>query len=191
MDKAIVIGLSSGGMSALSLLFSVLPVTFATPVIIVQHIGPRSDSEWIKIFRDRSGLKISEAGEKEKILPGHIYIAPPNYHLLIEPDRTFTLTIDERVNFARPSIDVLFQSAADAYGKNLTGVLLTGANSDGAEGLLYIRNNGGRTMVEDPQTASSSMMPQSAIDLFQPDHVLPLKELFGLLIKTETNPSSV
>lgn len=190
MSKAIVIGLSSGGMNALNYLFSAIPPSFATPVIIVQHVSPRSDSQWIEWLEEKYRLKISEAGEKEPILPGHIYFAPPNYHLLIEADRTFSLTIDERVNFARPSIDVLFESAADAYGKNLTGVVLTGANHDGAKGLHRIHLCGGLTIVQDPSTAAASAMPLSVLKIFQPDHVLPLEEIAALLIKNETNPST-
>lgn len=187
MERAIVIGLSSGGMDALNYLFSVLPRGFATPIIIVQHIGPRSSSEWIEWFSEKYTLPISEAGEKEPILPQHIYIAPPNYHLLIEADRTFSLTIDERVNFARPSIDVLFESAADAYGKQLTGIVLTGANHDGAQGLHYIHRQGGCTIIQDPATAAASAMPAAVLKIFHPDYVLPLEEIAALLISKETH----
>jgi two-component system chemotaxis response regulator CheB len=186
MERAIVIGLSSGGMNALNYLFSSLPIDFQIPVIIVQHVSPRSESEWIKWFAEKYGLRIAEAVEKEPVLPQHIYIAPPNYHLLIESDRTFSLTIDERVNFARPSIDVLFESAADAYRSDLTGIVLTGANHDGARGLHYIHQQGGRTIIQDPATAESSAMPASVLKLFQPDHVLSLEEIAALLI-TENN----
>ena len=112
--KAIVIGVSSGGMNAMKILFSSLPVGFSIPIVMVQHISPRSDNKWIALLNDKSNLTIKEADEKEKIESGNVYIAPPNYHLLIERDKTFSLTIDERVNFARPSIDVLFESAAEA-----------------------------------------------------------------------------
>lgn len=186
MERAIVIGVSSGGMDALNYLFSVLPRSFATPVIIVQHIGPRSTSEWVQWFSEKYSLQISEAGEKEPVLARHIYIAPPNYHLLIEADKTFSLTIDERVNFARPSIDVLFESAADAYGKHLTGVVLTGANHDGAQGLHYIHQRGGCTIIQDPATAAASAMPASVLKIFQPDHILPLEQIAALLINQET-----
>lgn len=189
MERAIVIGLSSGGMDALNYLFSALPRTFATPVIIVQHIGPRSSSEWVQWFSEKYSLPISEAGEKEPVLPKHIYVAPPNYHLLIETDKTFSLTIDERVNFARPSIDVLFESAADAYGKHLTGIVLTGANSDGALGLHYIHKQGGCTIIQDPATAAAPAMPASVLRIFQPDYILPLEEIAALLIKNETRNS--
>ena len=117
---AIVIGVSSGGMNAMKVMFSLLPKDFNTPIIIVQHISARSDNQWIKLLNEKSNLYIKEADEKEKIENGKVYIAPPNYHLLIEKDRTFSLTIDERVNFARPSIDVLFESAAEAYKKSIS-----------------------------------------------------------------------
>ena len=112
--EAIVIGVSSGGLNALKFIFSALPANFSIPIIIVQHIGSRSDNHWIKLINDKSNLHLKEADEKEKIKKGNVYIAPPNYHLMIERDKTFSLTIDERVNFARPSIDVLFESAAEA-----------------------------------------------------------------------------
>ena len=132
--EAIVIGVSSGGMNAMKVIFSLLPEDFNTPIIIVQHISPRSDKQWISILNYMCKINVKEVDEKEKIEKGNIYIAPPNYHLLIEKDKTFSLTIDERVNFARPSIDVLFESAAEAYTNKLIGVVLTGSNNDGTKG---------------------------------------------------------
>jgi two-component system, chemotaxis family, protein-glutamate methylesterase/glutaminase len=117
--EAIVIGVSSGGMNAMKVMFSLLPKNFSTPIIIVQHMGARSDSQLIQLLNGMSNLSIKEADEKEKIEKGTVYIAPPNYHLMIERDKTFSLTVDERVNYARPSIDVLFESAADAYNDKL------------------------------------------------------------------------
>lgn len=184
-DSAIVIGVSSGGMNALKYIFSALPATFHTPLIIVQHTSARSDGEWISLLSQDCKLPVSEALEKEFILPGHIYVAPSNYHLLIERDKTFTLTIDEKVNFARPSIDVLFESAADSYREKLTGIILTGSNKDGTAGLQYIKKMGGRTIVQDPATAESPVMPASAIETVAPDHILSLQEIMKLLIRTE------
>src|ERR1035437_1257630 len=119
--EAIVIGVSSGGMNAMKVMFSLLPKEFNTPIIIVQHISAQSENLWIKLLNDTSNLFIKEADEKESIEHGKVYIAPPNYHLLIERNKTFSLTVDERVNYARPSIDVLFESAAEAY-KNSTSI---------------------------------------------------------------------
>jgi two-component system, chemotaxis family, protein-glutamate methylesterase/glutaminase len=180
---AVVIGVSSGGMNALKTLFSLLPSGFPIPVVIVQHISPRSDNQWINMLSYKSNLRLKEADEKEKIEKGTIYIAPPNYHLLIEKNKTFSLTIDERVSYARPSIDVLFESAADAYKNKLVGVILTGSNNDGTNGLKRIKMLGGLTIAQDPENAESSYMPASAIAAVDIDHVLTLEEIVKFLIK--------
>jgi len=181
--EAIVIGVSSGGMSALKYIFSALPAGFSTPIIIVQHINSNSDNEWIKLLNNKSNLTVKEADEKEKIVSGTAYIAPSNYHLLIEKDKTFSLTIDERVNFARPSIDVLFESAAEAYKNKLIGIVLTGSNNDGAKGIKCIKELGGLAIIQDPETAESSIMPASAIAAILPDYILSLEKIVQLLIK--------
>lgn len=183
--EAIVIGVSSGGMNALKIVASALPANFSTPIIVVQHVSARSDSYWIELLNKKSLLHIKEADEKEKIENGTIYIAPPNYHLLIEKDKTFSLTIDERVSFARPSIDVLFESAAEAYKNKLIGIVLTGSNHDGTKGIKRIKECGGLTIIQDPKTAESAYMPQSAIDAIEPDYILPLKSIVQLLIKID------
>lgn len=183
--EAIVIGVSSGGMNAMKILFSLLPVEFNIPIVIVQHISPRSDNQWIKLLNDKSNLQIKEADEKEKIEPGNVYIAPPNYHLMIERDKTFSLTIDERVNFARPSIDVLFESAAEAYNSELIGVVLTGSNNDGTKGIKRIKECGGLAIIQNPETAESSHMPASAIAAIKPDYILSLEGITELLIKID------
>ncbi|MBP2282284.1 two-component system chemotaxis response regulator CheB [Flavobacterium sp. CG_23.5] len=183
--EAIVIGLSSGGMSAMKVMFSLLPKDFNIPIIVVQHLNARSDSHWIKLLNEKSNLHVKEADEKEKIEPGNIYIAPPNYHLLIEKDKTFSLTIDERVSFARPSIDVLFESAAESYKNKLIGVVLTGSNHDGTNGIKRIKKYGGLAIVQDPLTAESSYMPSSAIAAIAPDYILSLEKIIELLIKID------
>ena len=181
--EAIVIGVSSGGLKALKIIFSALPSGFAIPIIVVQHIGPLSENSWIKLLNDSCIIPIKEADEKEKIVTGNIFIAPSNYHLLIEKDRTFSLTIDERVNFARPSIDVLFESAAEAYKEKLIGIILTGANNDGTKGVKRIKECGGIVIIQDPETAESSYMPASAIAAVQPDYIQALDQIGQLLIK--------
>jgi two-component system chemotaxis response regulator CheB len=183
--EAIVIGVSSGGMNAMKVMFSLLPKEFNTPIIIVQHISSQSENLWIRLLNDESNLYLKEADEKEKIENGKVYIAPPNYHLLIERDKTFSLTIDERVNYARPSIDVLFESAAEAYKNKLIGVILTGSNNDGTNGLKRIKEYGGLTIVQDPATAESSYMPASAIAVVQMDYILTLENIIKLLIKID------
>jgi two-component system chemotaxis response regulator CheB len=181
--EAIVVGVSSGGMNALKFIFSALPADFSLPIIIVQHISAYSDNGWIKILNKKSNLTIKEADEKEKIETGKVYIAAANYHLLIENDKTFSLTIDEHVNFARPSVDVLFESAADAYKEKLIGVVLTGSNNDGTKGIKRIKELGGMAIIQDPETAESSIMPASAIAAIQPDYILSLEKIVQLLIK--------
>ena len=183
--EAIVIGVSSGGMNALKIISSSLPVHFNLPIIIVQHLSAHSDSHWIKLLNEKSRLNVKEADEKEKIEKGNIYIAPPNYHLLIEKDKTFSLTIDERVNFARPSIDVLFESAAEAYKNKLIGIVLTGSNSDGTKGIKRIKDCGGLAIIQDPNTADSEYMPKSAIAAIKPDYIVSLEEIVELLIKID------
>jgi len=188
--EAIVIGVSSGGMNALKFISSALPADFSIPIIIVQHVSARSDNEWIKLLNKKSNLTIKEADEKEKIETGNVYIAPANYHLMIENDKTFSLTIDEYVNFARPSIDVLFESAAEAYKDKLIGVVLTGSNNDGSKGIKRIKELGGMAIIQDSETAESPIMPASAIaaclsgrQAVQLDYILSLEKIVQLLIK--------
>jgi two-component system chemotaxis response regulator CheB len=181
--EAIVIGVSSGGMNAMKVMFSLLPGNFKTPVIIVQHVGKQSDNKWIELINNISNICIKEADEKEIITPGLAYVAPPNYHLLIEKTKTFSLTVDERVNFARPSIDVLFESAAEALKNKLIGVILTGSSTDGTKGLKRVKECGGVTIVQDPSTAESDYMPASAIAAIQVDYILPLEGIVDLLIR--------
>lgn len=183
--EAIVIGVSSGGMSAMKILFSVLPKDFEIPIIIVQHVSSNSNNQWIELLNEKSDLTIKEADEKEKIENSTVYIAPANYHLLIEKNKTFSLTIDERVNYARPSIDVLFESAAEVYKDKLIGVILTGSNNDGTNGIKRIKENGGFVIIQDPATAESSYMPASAMAAVKPDAVLSLEEIIGLLINID------
>ena len=151
----------------------------------MQHIGAHSDNQWIKFLNDKSNLTINEADEKEEIEKGNIYIAPSNYHLMIERNKTFSLTIDERVNYSRPSIDVLFESAAEAYKNKLIGVILTGSNNDGTKGIKRIKEYGGLIIAQDPETAESSYMPASAIAAIQPDYILSLENIIELLIKLD------
>jgi two-component system chemotaxis response regulator CheB len=128
-------------------------------------------------FSKLCSLNIKEADEKENIQAGYVYFAPPNYHLLIENDKTFSLSTDEKVNYSRPSIDVLFESAANAYGPRLAAIILTGANNDGAEGLRRIKQKGGLVIVQDPQSAENSYMPAAALKAVKPDFVLSLVEI--------------
>lgn len=179
--EAIVIGASFGGMQLFKAVLSALPRDFALPIIAVQHIGPSTHSTLAEILDSYCEIQVREANEKEAIQPSTVYFAPANYHLLIEPDRTFTLTVDQRVNYARPAIDVLFETAAEAYGKGLIGMVFTGANSDGAKGLKYIKDKGGLTVVQDPSTATAPSMPQAAILAAQPHHILQPEQIVTFL----------
>ena len=181
--EAIVIGVSSGGMNAMNVMFPRFPEDFRVPIIVVQHIGVHSDNKWIEILNKDCKLNIKEADEKEQIEKGNIYIAPANYHLLIEKDKTFSLSIEDKVNFARPAIDVLFETAAEAYNDKLIGVILTGSNHDGTMGMKWIKEHGGLTIAEDPKTANSPYMPASAIAAMQPDHIVSLEMIVDLLVK--------
>ncbi|EKO32055.1 protein-glutamate methylesterase CheB [Leptospira santarosai str. CBC379] len=185
--EAIVMGVSAGGMNAMKTILPSLPSEYGIPLILVQHIGPRSDGTWFRILGDLCNIRIKEAEEKEKIEPGTVYVAPPNYHLLIERDKTVSLSVTERVNFSRPSIDVLFESASDAYGDRLIGIVLTGANSDGAKGLKKIKENGGLAIVQDPLCSEASLMPESAIRAGPVDHILSLEKITELLIRLDLN----
>jgi two-component system, chemotaxis family, protein-glutamate methylesterase/glutaminase len=183
--EAIVIGVSWGGMQALKKILPSFPKDFLLPVIIVQHLDANSDTSWIDILDSMSNITVKEADEKEKISPGIAYIAPANYHLMIEKDKTFSLSVEERVNFSRPSIDILFECASEVYEKKLIGVVLTGLNSDGASGLRQIKQKGGITIVEDPTSAEAGEMPRAAIAATKVDYVLPLPEIITILLHAE------
>ncbi|MDO6413560.1 chemotaxis protein CheB [Sphingomonas sp. BIUV-7] len=156
------IGASAGAIQALSRILPELPEQYRIPILIVVHV-PADGSDLPQLFRTKCRLAVKEAEDKEPILPGTIYFAPPDYHLLVEPDRTISLSLDAPVLYSRPSIDVLFESAADAYGADLTGIILTGANEDGADGLVAVAQAGGVALVEDPAEAFAKAMPSGAL----------------------------
>jgi two-component system chemotaxis response regulator CheB len=162
--EAIVVGTSAGGFNALSALLENIPPDYSIPIILVQHRAKDSHDLFEEVLQRKCRISIKQADEKEKIVPGRVYVAPPDYHLLVESDRSFSLSSEALVHFSRPSIDVLFESAALAYKHSLVGIILTGANNDGANGILTIRKMGGMTVAQDPEEAQYSMMPQAAID---------------------------
>lgn len=174
---AIVIGTSAGGIEALKTVLQKIKHPLKLPIVIVQHLSPRHESYLPSILASVTGHNIKEAEEKERLENGWIYIAPPNFHVLIEKDGTLSLTVDKRVAYARPSIDVLFETAADAYRDKLIGVILTGANHDGASGMKCIKDMGGYTIVQNPETAYASEMPKSALELITPDAILAIEEI--------------
>jgi two-component system chemotaxis response regulator CheB len=181
--KAVVIGVSTGGVSALKFLLGALPKNFPAPILIVTHITPDSDDGLAVLLDTLCAIRVKEADEQETIVPGTVYLAPANYHLLVERGGTITFSIDPPVNFARPSVDVLFETAADAFGPELIGVVLTGAGSDGSRGLVKIQHSGGVTVVQEPADAELSSMPESALQLVKADHVACLSDIPALLMK--------
>lgn len=183
MVKAIVIGASYGGMEAIKTLLSGLPSDFKIPIGVVLHIGNNNINSYLSMLNNKTSFKVKEAEEKETIKPGMVYFAPPNYHLQMESNFTFSLSTDQKINFSRPSIDVLFETAAWVYKNELLGILLTGSNSDGAEGLKTIKKYGGITIVENPETAFAKTMPGSAIKSENPSFVLDLEEIAGKIIE--------
>lgn len=167
--ETIVIGGSSGAIDALNTLLPALPANLGAAVIVVLHLVRDRRSLLVDIFRDRCALTVQEAEDQLPIRPGHLYFAPPDYHLLVDQGPRLALSVGEPVYFSRPSIDVLFESAADCYGPRLLGVLLSGANEDGAAGLAAIHAAGGRTIVQAPSSAAMPVMPAAALAR-QPAH---------------------
>jgi len=174
---AVVIGASAGGVDALAILFDSLPAGFKPSILVVVHIPPDRPSRLAELYRPRCQLPVREALDKEPVAPGTIYFAPPDYHLLVEKDRTLSLSSDPPVAFSRPSIDVLFESAAHAYRDRLLGIVLSGANSDGAQGLATIRRAGGVGWVQDPDDAAADTMPRAAIEAADPELVLGVRDM--------------
>jgi two-component system chemotaxis response regulator CheB len=173
--ELVCVGASWGGLVALEKLLTGLPPSFDTPIVVAQHRAVDSGSGALgRLLAVRSGLDVCEAGDKDRIEPGRIYLAPPDYHLLVEPG-SLHLSTEGHVQYSRPSIDVLFESAADSYGERLVGVILTGANSDGAYGLGRVKRRGGVTIVQDPDTAERREMPAAAIAAGAAQHVLPVE----------------
>jgi len=179
--EAVVIGASAGGFAALLAVLEGLPPACAMPLVAMLHLSEGRESRLPELFGQRLALAVREARDKEPLAPGVLYFAPPGYHLLVEADRSFALSGEERVNHVRPSIDVLFETAAEAYGAALVGILLTGANHDGAEGLAGMKLAGGLTVVQDPASAEVPAMPEAAIRRMAPDLILTLAQIRSLL----------
>ena len=179
--QAVVIGASAGGLDALQIILSQLPRSFTLPIFVVLHRLPAADEMMQFIFDDVSPLPVKEAAQYDVIEDGTVYLAPANYHLLVEPDRTLSLSVDQKVCFSRPSINVLFESAADLYQEQLIGILLTGGNDDGTVGMQHIQHLGGLTIAQDPATAEVDVMPNCAIESNAIEKVLTLNEIAALL----------
>lgn len=176
----VLVGTSWGGLSAMRELVAGLPDGFALPLVVVQHRHRESDHLLASLLQDRTSLHVCEVEDKAPIEPGSVFVAPPDYHLLVE-DGYFSLSTDEPVRFSRPSIDVTFESAADAYGSQAVGVVLTGANADGAVGLRRIYDRGGLAFVQRPDTAESPAMPAAAAEAVPRAQVLTIPEIAAAL----------
>jgi two-component system chemotaxis response regulator CheB len=179
---AIVIGASAGAIQALSRILPALPADYPLPVLVVVHVPADRSDLLAPLLQAKCRVVVKEAEDKELIRPGFVYFGPSDYHLLVEADRTVSLSADEPVLYSRPSIDVLFESAADAYGAGLVGVILTGANEDGAAGLRAIAAAGGVALVEDPATAFAAAMPNAALELCVQARPLPLDAIATYLV---------
>jgi two-component system chemotaxis response regulator CheB len=174
---AVVIGASAGGVEILSVLLSVIPSGCRVSFFIVIHIPRERPSLLPELFANRCALPVREAEDKEPVQPGTVYFAPPDYHMLVDRGPALALSGDQPVHFSRPSIDVLFDSAADIYGERLMGVILTGANQDGAEGLAAVARAGGRSVVQDPSSAAVAYLPEAALQGGPVDAVLSIEQL--------------
>jgi two-component system chemotaxis response regulator CheB len=181
--ELVTIGASWGGLAALEAVLGGLPKDFRTPVAITQHRAPDGGSEGLAALLNRySALPVVDAEDKQPIEPGHVYLAPPDYHMYVEPD-SFSLSVDDAVLHSRPSIDVMFESAADAFRDRLIAVIMTGANEDGAQGMALVKRLGGYTIVQNPAEAERAEMPRAAMRATTPDRVLSLAAIPGAIAR--------
>ncbi|MDO6435365.1 chemotaxis protein CheB [Flavitalea sp. BT771] len=186
--KLMIIGGSAGSLQVILGILPVIHPEFPVPILIILHRNSVFESNLEELLASRTQALIKEVEEKEPILPGAIYIAPADYHVLIEADHTFSLDYSERVNFSRPSIDVTFRCAGDVYGADLICLLLSGGNADGVEGLQYVKGRGGIVVVQDPATAEVSYMPQHAVNQVAVDFLVPAEDLPAFLKGLATWP---
>jgi two-component system chemotaxis response regulator CheB len=180
-------GTSAGGLQALSLLLRDLPADYPLPVLVVQHRAKDQRSLLEEVLQTKTKIRVKQADEKESLQKGHVYVAPPDYHLLVEEDRTLSLSSDEQVRFSRPSIDVLFESSAVVFKEGLVGIILTGASNDGASGIESIARYGGITIAQDPKEAEYPYMPQASIDTRKIKHVWTLEKIKSFLLEQVQN----
>lgn len=179
--RAVAIGASAGAVQALLQILPALPADFSAPILIVVHVPPDRSNALVALFAGKCRLAVKEAEDKEPAVVGTVYLAPSDYHLLVEADGTLSLSVDEPVNHSRPAIDVLFESAADAFGSALVGIVMTGANHDGAAGLKAVCEAGGMAIVEDPASAATPTMPAEALRACPTARVLDLVDIVAFL----------
>jgi len=178
--EILLIGGSAGSLEVLMQLLPALRKDLPLAVVIILH-RKNGESMLAELLNDKTALTVKEAEEKDVLQNGTVYIAPADYHLMIEQDKTLSLDFSEKINYSRPAIDVTFETAADAYGPSVIAILLSGANADGTEGLLRIKKAGGLTIVQDPDDASVAYMPQHAIEKIRVDYVVSAKEMARLI----------
>ncbi|MGI4791807.1 MAG: chemotaxis protein CheB [Janthinobacterium lividum] len=187
----VTIGASAGGLNALSVILAALPQDFPAPVLVVQHLSPDFPSKMVHILGRLTSLPVKEAEEGDCIQAGHVYVAPPAKHLLVNPDLTLSLSLSPKVHHCRPSVDVLFRSAAISCGTSAIGVVLTGGDGDGSAGIHAIKAAGGITMAQDLPSSEQPSMPRSAAATGNVDYVLPLSEIAAALVAlVSSNESS-
>lgn len=179
--RLVVVGCSAGALGAMHGILDRLSAPLPIPMALVCHSASDDMAGFCALLERSSGLRVVEAEERQLPEPGCVHVAPVGYHLLLERSGRFALSVDERVDFSRPSINVLFESAADSLGAGVIGVVLTGANGDGAAGLRRVRQRGGLAIVQDPATAEVATMPAAALELAGADHVVPLQAIAPLL----------
>lgn len=175
--RLVAFGTSLGGLKALTAVLGTLPAGFSVPVVVAQHRGANSGETLADLLQEHTRLPVQDAEDKMTLEPGSIYLAPADYHLMIESPGSLALSTDAPVRSARPSIDVLFETAAEAYGAGLVAVLLTGASADGAGGVAAVKARGGCVIVQDPGTAEASTMPLAGIAAARVDYILPLEQI--------------
>ena len=188
-DGIVVVGASWGGLQALTTLVSGFPKSFPLPIVVVQHRSRDSTSALAELLQDVSELSICEVEDKAPIVPGHVHIAPPDYHLLVDRG-SFSLSTEAPLRYSRPSIDITFESVAYAYNETAIGVVLTGANQDGSEGLRTIVARHGTAIVQDPDTAESPTMPRAALLAVPKATVLRIEEIAPFLVRLATKRES-
>lgn len=182
--KCIVIGGSAGVGTLINKILNSLPKEFIIPIIIVRHtLHDDINETYMNILSDKFSINVCEPEDKEPLRDSTVYIAPAGYHLMIEEDMTFSLNVDEKIHYSRPSIDVLFESAASVFGEHLIGILLTGSNSDGAFGLEKIKTLGGTILIQNPETAEFSYMPESAVMRCNVDKTYIIEEIIEIIIE--------
>jgi len=181
--KVLIIGGSAGSLEVLMKVFPRLSAIKSFAIVIVLHRKSSEDTLLEELFALKTEIPVKEVEDKTPLKPGFIYIAPSDYHLLFEKNGLLSLDISEKINYSRPSIDVSFESAAEVYGESLVGILLSGANADGTDGLIAIKNAGGKIIVQKPETSKMSFMPQNAILNTSPDYILEEEEIFELISK--------